>query len=52
MSNNGEMGGREKVFWAIVLFAFLLLQFHSFDVERKAKVDFERIAHQPPPARR
>jgi hypothetical protein len=41
----GEMGGREKAAWIVLLFAFLFTEFHSIDVERRAQEDIQRETH-------
>ncbi len=42
MTMAGEMGGREKVAWILLLFAFLFLELTSIEKERRANEDLRR----------
>jgi hypothetical protein len=41
MSIRGEMGGKEKVAWMLLLFAFLSLELTSIDTERRASEEMQ-----------
>ena len=40
MAFRGEMGGKEKVAWMLLLFGFLFIENHSIDTERRANESY------------
>jgi hypothetical protein len=44
MTLMGELGGKEKVAWILILFGFLWVEIISIDVERKAQDELQRSA--------